>query len=128
MIVVYDEELKFVRQIVGVNNDTMIGLCPNSPLNVHVCDYENSSIQVYSKYGELLCCFGCDEKVVERLKWLWGVCVAGQYVYVTDVDIHELVLFTTEEDYVTYNSYGMCVDQDGFVYVIDYARNMINIY
>ena len=82
--------------------------------------------------GEFLRSFGCDEKGVERLKSPWGVCVAGQYVYVADGSVGKIVVFTTEGDYVT--SFGsesysvVCVDQDGFVYASDYYNNTIYIY
>ena len=132
VIMVYSRELKYVRQIVGVNNTTLYGLCPDSHQNVYVCDRSNSVIQVYSKDGEFLRSFGCDENGGRRLKSPEGVCVAGQYVYVTDYGAHKIVVFTTEGDYVTsfgdYYSYGVCVDQDGFVYVTDYYNSKINIY
>ena len=132
VIMVYSRELKYVRQIVGANNTTLRGLCPDSQQNVYVCDYDNSIIQVYSKDGELLRSFGCDENGGSRLESPCGVCVDGQYVYVTDCGAHKIVVFTTEGDYVT--SYGdypcvdVCVDQDGFVYVTDYFHSKINIY
>ena len=132
VIMVYSRELKYVRQIVGANNYPLHGLCPDSHQNVYVCDSINSVIQVYSKDGELLRSFGCDENGVKRLKSPCGVCVAGQYVYVTDIGAHKIVVFTTEGDYVTscgdYYSRGVCVDQDGFVYVTDYNHFKINIY
>ena len=132
VIMVYSRELKYVRQIVGANNDPLYGLCPDNHQNVYVCDFSNSVIQVYCKDGELLRSFGCDENGVKRLKSPCGVCVAGQYVYVTDIGAHKIVVFTTEGDYVTsfgdYYSYGVCVDQDGFVYVTNYYNSKINIY
>ena len=60
----------------------------------------------------------------------YGVCVAGQYVYVADDGVCKIVVFTTDGDYVT--SFGsesywdVCVDQDGFVYASD--NNKIYIY
>ena len=132
VIMVYDRELIYMRQIAGVNDNPLRGLCPDSHQNVYVCDYGNSSIQVYRKNGELLRSFGCDENGVKGLIRPFGVCVAGQYVYVTDVGACKIVVFTTEGDYVTsfggYWSYGVCVDQDGFVYVTDSAHSKINIY
>ena len=132
VIMVYDRELKYVRQIVGVNNDTLRGLSADSHQNLYVCDRKNSSIQVYRKDGELLRSFSCDENGVKMLKWPYGVCVAGQYVYVTDDGVGNIVVFTTEGDYVTsfgdYYSYCVCVDQDGFVYVTDFSNSKIIIY
>ena len=72
VIMVYNRELKYVRQIVG-NNDALFDLCPDSHHNVYVCNDENSVIHIYSKDGELLRSFGG-----RRLIWPCGVCVAGQ--------------------------------------------------
>ena len=132
VIMVYSRELKYVRQIVGANNTTLCGLCPDSHQNVFVCDRNNSVIQVYSKDGEFLRSFGCDENGVRRLKSPYGVCVAGQYVYVADYGARQIAVFTTEGDYVTScgncHSRGVCVDQDGFVYVTDCDHSKINIF
>ena len=48
---VYNRELKYVRQIVGIDNNTLHGPCPDSHQDVYICDSENSVIQVYSKDG-----------------------------------------------------------------------------
>ena len=36
---VYDRELKFMRQIVCVNDNPLSGLCPDSHQSVYICDY-----------------------------------------------------------------------------------------
>ena len=130
-IMVYDRELKYVRQIVGADKSSFYFLSSDSHHNVYVSDRRNSSVQVFSNDGEFLRSFGCDENGVARLESPWGVCVAGQYVYVADYSIRKFVVFTTEGDYVTsFGSGGytnVCVDQDGFVYASDY-NNKIYIY
>ena len=74
VIMVYDRELKYVRQIVGVNNNMLYGQCPDNHQNVYVCDCETAVIKVYSKDGKLLRSFGCDDNGVKRLKRPWCVC------------------------------------------------------
>ena len=131
-IMVYDRELKYVRQIVGADESSFHFLSSDSHHNVYVSNLGNSSVQVYSNDGEFLRFFGCDEKGVARLKSPWGVCVAGQYVYVADDGVHKIVVFTNEGDYVTSFGSGsycdVCVDQDGFVYACGYNNNKIYIY
>ena len=131
-IMVYDRELKYVRQIVGADESLFHSLSSDSHQNVYVSDRGNSSVQVFSNDGEFLRSFGCDEKDVARLKSPLGVCVAGQYVYVADGGVDKIVVFTTEGDYVTsFGSVGysgVCVDQDGFVYASGYYNNKIYIY
>ena len=130
MIMVYDRELKYVRQIVGADKSSFSFLSSDSHHKVYVSDQGNSCVQVFSNHGEFLRSFGCDENGMARLESPWGVCVAGQYVYVADYGVRKIVVFTTEGDYVTsfgsggYS--GMCVDQDGFVYASVY--NKIYIY
>ena len=131
-IMVYDRELKYVRQIVSADKSSFHYLSSDSHHNVYVSDQGNVRVQVFSNDGEFLRSFGCDENGVARLKSPWGVCVAGQYVYVADYSVHKIIVFTTEGDYVT--SFGgggysdVCVDQDGFVYASDYNNNKIYIY
>ena len=132
VIMVYDRELKYVKQMFDITNNTLCGLYLDSHQNLYVCDYGNLSIQVYSTNGELLRSFGCDENGVNKLKWPYSVCIAGHYVYVTDIGADKIVVFTIEGDYVTsfgdYCSFGVCVDEDGFVYVTDSTHSKINIY
>ena len=68
---------------------------------------------------------------MNKLKNVWGVCVSGQYVYVTDITIHCVSVFTTDGVYVTSfgqhgnkegdfnHPYLMYIDKDQFVYVSD---------
>ena len=130
-IMVYDRELKYVRQIVSADKSSFRLLSSDSQQNVYVSDHRNSSVQVFSNDGEFLRSFGCDGNGVARLKSPLGVCVAGQYVYVTDKGIYKIVVFTTEGDYVTSFGSESCdvyVDQDGFVYVSDDVSSKIFIY
>ena len=131
---VYDRELKYVRQIAGRGIGTFNDLSPDSHGNLYVTDYNNSVIRVLSVDVDFLRSFGCDENGVKKLSRPTGVCVAGQYVYVTDTGLHNVSVFTTEGAYVTTFGqhgceegcfgypYGLCVDRDGFVYDVDYNR------
>ena len=131
-IMVYDRQLKYVRQITGRGMGELYDLSPDSHGNLYVTDYDNSVIRVFSIDGDLLRSFGYDENGVKRLSGPHSVCVAGQYVYVTDEVLNNVSVFTTEGAYVTsfddcgreegcFNyPYGLCVDRDGFVYVADF--------
>ena len=66
MIMVYDRELKYVRQIDGSYNKTLCGLSSDSHQNVYARVCGKSSIQVFSYDGEFLRSFGCDENGVKR--------------------------------------------------------------
>ena len=130
-IMVYDKELKYVRQIAGRSMGTFCDLSPDSHGNLYVIERGSLVIRVLSVDGDLLHSFGCDENGVKPLSRPLGVCVAGQYVYVADGGLHNVSVFTTEGMYVTSFGHkdnekgcfrlpcGLCVDRDGFVYVAD---------
>ena len=139
-IMVYDREVKYVRQIAGKGMGELYDLSPDSHGNLYVIDCDNSVIRVFGIDGDHLHSFGCDESGVKKLRSPRGVCVAGQYVYVTDVGLHNVSVFTTEGAYVTsfghFGSeegcfrypYELCVDRDGFVYVTDVANNRVQVF
>ena len=139
-IMVYDRQLKYVRQIAGGGMGTFYDLSPDSHGNLYVTDCDNSVIRVFSIDGNLLRSFGCDENGVKKLSGPHGVCVAGQYMYVTGDGFHNVSVFTTEGAYVTSFGHrgseegcfscplGLCVDRDGFVYVADYGNGRVQVF
>ena len=120
---VYDRELDYVRKIVSPDNGKFHFISSDSQHNVYVSDRLNFRIVVFNNNGIFLNSFGCDENHEKKLISPWGVCVAGQYVFVADYAVRKIVVFTTEGDYVTSfgdgSFYDVCVDQDGFVYATD---------
>ena len=114
-IMVYDRELKYLRQISGRAMGTFFDLSPDSHGNLYVTDLDNSVIRVFSVDGDLLRSFGCDENGVKKLSKPWCVCVAGQYVYVTDSGLHNVSVFTTVGVYVT--SFGHCGSEEGCFFI-----------
>ena len=131
-IVVYDRELSYVREMVGSNGSRLCGLFPDSHGNLFVSVPEKSSIQVFSCEGEFQRSFGNDENGGEWLKSPGCLWVAGQYLYVADVGLEKIVVFTTEGDYVasfgTGNFDSVCVGRDGFVYACSSACNKIFVF
>ncbi len=101
--------------------------------NLYVTDCDNDCIQVFSNDGVLLRSFGCDDDGMKKLNKPRGVCVSGQYVYVTNSGGHNEMcqVFTTERDHVTsfgqienkedeFN-YSRCIsgDVDNFMLIIN---------
>ena len=139
-IMVYDRELKYARKISGNGMGEFYDLSPDSHGNLYVTDRVNSFIRVFNSDGRLLRSFGCAINGVKKLSGPCGVCVAGQYVYVTDVCYDNVFMFTTEGAYVTSFGHrgseegsfiypcGVYVDKDGFVYVTDHSNDRVQIF
>ena len=141
-IKVYNKELEYVREITsrGRQPKLFISISSDEHGNLYVSDKKNSCIHVLSNGGECLRSFGQDGDGVYKLKRPLDVCVAGQYVYVANSDIHNISVFTTEGGYVTRfgqkgsgegdlcEPIGVCADKDGFVYVCDFANSRVQIF
>ena len=139
VIEVYNTELEYVREIRGDKGEFYrISSDGHGKLYVGVTD--PICIQVLSKGGEFLHSFGSDENGVNKLSDPRGVCVAGQYVYVSDYNNHNISIFTTEGEHMTsfgqcgvnegclYHPWGICIDNDGFLYICDYQNNRLQIF
>ena len=143
-VMVYTKELKYVRKI-GSHGDGpgqfggIWGVFSDEHGNPYVSDSGKSCVHVFSN-GEFLHSFGCGEDREKVLSRPRGVCVAGQYVYVTDYEKHCVSVFTTKGEHVTtfgqrgsgdgdFNGpLGVCVDKDGFVYVCDQNNKRVKIF
>lgn len=84
IIKIYSRDLKYIRDIehkdMGLVNSISIDLQGN----VYATDYNNLCIRIFNNKCDFLKSIVSDEQ--EMLK-PWGVCVFGQYVYMTDVDV-----------------------------------------
>ena len=123
-IMVYDRQFKYVRQITSRNKTRLRHLYPDCHRNLYISS-DDKNIQVLSKTGDYLCSFG-----FQQLKDPWVVHVSGQYVYVADYTLGKTVVFTTGGNYVTtFGCYGgICVNQDGVLYICDNKNNKITCY
>ena len=124
-IMVYDRELNYVRQITSRNKTLLRHFHADHHGNLYISDGDKKNIQVLSKTGEFLLSFSRDHNGVEMLKDPFIVHVSGPYVFVADRSLAKTVVFTTEGEYVTkFGCYGgICVDQDGVLYIGDYSNN-----
>ena len=144
-VMVYTKELKYVRQI-GSHGDGqgqfkhIRGISSDEGGNLYICDSGKSCVHVFSNGGAFLRSFGQGGDGVEKLICPWGVCVAGQYVFVSEHTGQRLSVFTTEGEHVTTlgqegsgegdfsSPIGVCVDKEGFVCVCDYSNKRVQIF
>ena len=97
-------------------------------------------VHVFERTGGLLRSFSCDSDGVQKLDLPRYICVANGLVYVSDWQLNEVVVFTTDGDYITSfgeegkdvgqfkNPWGVCVDVDGFVYVCDSNNHRVQVF
>ena len=128
-IMIYNRKLHYMRRIVQEDLGQFYNLTSDNHGNLYVTDYHKSMIRVLSNDGVLLHSFGCDSN--GRLNKPHGICVSGQYVYVSNYCGHNVSVFTTAGHYVTSFGQegkdegefkypcGICVDMQNFVYVCD---------
>ena len=110
-IMIYNRELAYVRRIVHEDMGTFFNLSSDIYGNLYVTDRGESMIRVFSNDGVLLRSFGHDDNGMNRLDGAWGVCVSGQYVYVSNDCCHNVSVFTTTGHYVT--SFGQQGKDEG---------------
>ena len=110
-IMIYNRELEYVRRITHEGMGQFINLSSDSHGNLYVTDNVKSMIRVFSNDGVLLRSFGCSDDGKNRLDDPCGICVSGQYVYVTNIGGHNVSVFTTAGHYVT--SFGQEGNEEG---------------
>ena len=132
-IMIYNRELEYARRIVHEDMGLFYKLSSDSHGNLYITDGSKSMIRVFSNDGVLLRSFGYDSNGVNRLNEPHGVCVSGQYVYVSNDGSDNVSVFTTARHCVTsfglrgdkegefYHPSGVCIDQHAIVYVCDYS-------
>ena len=136
-IMIYNRELKYVRRIVHEDMGEFFNLSSDSHGNLYVTDSGKSMIRVFSNDGVLLRSFGRDEN---RLNTPCGVCVSGQYVYVSYKCDDNVSVFTTAGHYVTSFGQkgheegefdcprGICIVQHAIVCVSDCLNNRVQCF
>ena len=109
--------------------------------NLYVTDRDKSMIRVFSNDGVLLRSLGCGNNGVNKLTDPRGVCVSGQYVYVSNDGGHDVSVFMTTGHYVTsfgqegqeegefQHPYGICGDMHhDFISVCDLSNRRVQYF
>ena len=138
-IFVYTTELEYSRQIDSLsvgNKRGIFDLSSDEHGNLYISHCGNSHIQVLSKYGKFLTSFGFFKGNGKPA----GICVACNHVYVADESNHKIFIYTIDGKYISsfgkwgtnegelYGPCGVCVDNDGFVYVCDKFNNRLQLF
>ena len=136
-VLVYTKELKQTRLVTAHGSQVIrwFGISSDQNGNLYIGDPSMHCLHVYNNSGAFLRSFGKG-----TIGWPWSVCVAGQYVYVSNNNVHKISVFTIEGEHVAtfgqkgsgagdlHHPIGVCVDRDGFVYVCDQENHRVQIF
>ena len=132
---VFDSNLNFVRSF-GTHGDgpgqlkQPMDIDFDTQGNIYVVDYSKGRVLVFSEDGQYLRHFGQRGRSRGELSCPQGLCVSGDYVYVTEgCNDYCVSVFCTSGEFV--HSFeevnlpqGIAVDRDGFVFVCQKGRNI----
>ena len=142
---VFDSDLKFVRSF-GTRGDGPDQL--NYPRdidfdtqgNMFILDYSKHQVLVFTEDGQYVRHFGQKGQNKSELTDPRGLCVSGDYVYITEL-FNRVSVFHTSGKFVhsfgkkegsdrdELNApYGIAIDQDGFVFVCDKDNSCIQVF
>ncbi len=136
-IMIYNKELEYVRRIQHEGGGEFRGVSADINGDIYVTDYSMKSIQVFSNDGIFLRSFCSETKVINKRFMPYRIYISGQYAYVTNTVEDYVSVLTTSGYYVSifgqrgenrgafFGPCGVCVDNDGFVYVTEYYNDRI---
>ena len=134
-ILVYNKSLKFIKRIIlSASVHSCIGNIAASDVGTfYVTSSTFSGVSEFTETGELVRSF-------KRMSSPSSVYVAGNYVFVSDLQNHEVAIYNPQGEHVTsFGQWGngegdfkyplgVCVDEDGYIYVCDRLANKVEIF
>jgi tripartite motif-containing protein 2/3/tripartite motif-containing protein 71 len=119
---------------------TICGVCSSKEGKLFISDFQKGCIHMVSSEGKFLFSISTLTNMYDTLSGPLGVSIFGQYLYVVEHRDNCVVVFTTSGRYVTkfckrgagegniFDGRGVCIDEDGFVYVCDSRNNRVQIF
>ena len=120
---------------------TPIGVACDQDGKIYVCDYHGNCVKVLSAQGEHLYSFGNKEIASKKLDHPHSICVASDFVYVSEWgNNHCVSVFTKEGKFISsfgnrghekgqfLRPCGLAIDGDGFLYVCDCGNSRIQVF
>ena len=107
--------------------------------NCYVADSYNGRVQVYTEDGQYIRQFGKKGKGEGEITHCTSIAIESDIVYIVDREANHILLFTTDGCFLTsfgtkgsglgqFNGpCGICVNDNGLVYVCDYSNDRIQI-
>ena len=134
-ILVYTKNLDYIKRIVlSASVHSCIGNIAASDVGTfYVTGSTFSGVSEFTETGELVRSF-------KRMSSPSSVYVAGDYVYVADLQNHEVAIYNAQGEHVTsFGQWGndegdfkyplvVCVDKDGYIYVCDQVASKVKIF
>ena len=105
--------------------------------NIYVVDSSKRQVLVFSEDGQYLHQFGKRGQGKGNISNPYGLCVSGDYVYVSEWGDNNVSVFQTSGEFVHSfgkkgsgkdGPYGIAVDYDGFIFVCDNGNGRIQVF
>ena len=141
-IQVFDLDLNVIRSIGSRGEgrrkfDSPFDIKFDSTGNMYIAEYGNKRVQVLDSSGHFIRLLGQEGE--GRLRGPASVLIADQYVYVSDIEQHRIVVYTSSGQFVTSFGEGSQEGQlsgtfyitsctDGYIYVSYFHNNRVQIF
>ena len=113
-----------------------VAIDSNDQIFVTEAEFSLTRISVFSERGEFLTCFSHQD-----MRFLWGIAIHGDNLYVTDAEVHSIFHFKIETNFPLVAKRGtegrivgkfnsprnLTISNNGDVYVADYNNNRVQI-
>lgn len=130
----HNKDLDFIRSIPIPNNGTVYDVTSDDDGNFYVTDRSYGNVRVLSKTGDVL--RSCSSNVYPL-----GLALFGEHIFVGNNSSNNIPVYTAANcqsvftisgkgsglDNVS-SPRGMCMDEDGFLYVCDHSNNRIQVF
>ena len=124
---ILNTELEYVNSFGCHGDGHPNGIAQDRVGNLYVTDSRNNRVQVFDCKRQFLSTFSKKGAASEQLRYPCGICVGSdQLIYVCGEEDRCVSVFKTSGEFVTsFGQFcrprGIVIDDDGFVYVSDYA-------
>ena len=129
----------YLARVVDCNSGKPIGVACDHDGSMYVCN--GNCVQVFNTHGVFLYSFSDKGNTSCKLDKPHSICVAGDFVYVTEWGrSHSLSAFTKEGKFIAsfgksgskegefHLPSGLAMDSDGILYVCDYGNSRIQVF
>ena len=134
-ILVFNKSLKFLKRIIlsASVHICISNIAASNAGTYYVTSSTFSGVSEFTETGELVRSF-------KNVSSPNSVCVVGDYIYVADIQNHEVAIYNAQGEHVTsFGQWGncegdfkyplrVCSDKDGYIYVCDRVASKVKLF